>query len=71
MRFNFNFLVAAVLLLACSNALNWQGAGTWANGNMTVIWDYIHANISTTWWQSDLTNPGDTTLTNFASAFST
>jgi hypothetical protein len=70
MKFNFKFLVAAVLLLACSNALNWQGAGTWANGNMTVIWDYIHTNFSTSWPVATLTSSTDTTLADFASAFS-
>jgi hypothetical protein len=65
-----NFLVVAVLLLTCSNALNWQGAGSWGNGNMTVIWDYINANFSKAWTKPTLASQGDATLTNFASAFS-
>jgi hypothetical protein len=70
MKFNSNFLVAAVLLLTCSNALNWQGAGSWGNGNMTVIWDYINANFSKAWPQATTILPSDTKLADFASAFS-
>jgi hypothetical protein len=74
MRFNSNFsnfLVVAVLLLTCCNALNWQGAGSWGNGNMTVIWDYINANFSKAWPKASMTASTDTTFTDFASAFST
>jgi hypothetical protein len=67
MKFNFSFLVASVLLLACSNALNWQGAGSWGNGNMTVIWDYINANFSKAWPKASMTASTDTTLTDFSS----
>jgi hypothetical protein len=70
MRFNSNFLLVAVLLLACSNALNWQGAGSWGNGNMTVIWDYINTNFSKASPQATLLASTDTTLTDFSSAFS-
>jgi hypothetical protein len=73
MKFNSNFsnfLLVAVLLLTCSNALNWQGAGSWGNGNMTIIWDYINANFSKTQPFSTVLSQGDATLTNFASAFS-
>jgi hypothetical protein len=55
----------------CSNALNWQGAGSWGNGNMTVIWDYINANFSKAWPKASMTASTDTTFTDFASAFST
>jgi hypothetical protein len=73
MKFNSNFsnfLVVAVLLLTCSNALNWQGAGSWGNGNMTVIWNYINANFSKAWTVAPLFGQGDTTLSDFSSAFS-
>jgi hypothetical protein len=70
MKFNSNFLLVAVLLLACSNALNWQGAGSWGNGNMTIIWDYINANFSKAWPGNTVATQSDTTLTDFTSAFS-
>jgi hypothetical protein len=70
MKFNSNFLVVAVLLLTCCNAINWQGAGSWGNGNMTVIWDYINANFSKAWPQATTILPSDTKLADFASAFS-
>jgi hypothetical protein len=70
MKFDSNFLVVAVLLLTCSNALNWQGAGSWGNGNMTVIWDYINTNFSKAWLQPTMIAQGDTTLADFSSAFS-
>jgi hypothetical protein len=71
MKFKFNFLLVAVLLLTCSSALNWQGAGSWGNGNMTIIWDYINANFSKAWTHNTCVSQGDTTLTEFSSAFST
>jgi hypothetical protein len=74
MKFNSNFsnfLLVAGLLLTCSNALNWQGAGSWGNGNMTVIWDYINTNFSKAWSGATVTGQGDTTLSDFSSAFST
>jgi hypothetical protein len=70
MKFKFNFLLVAVLLLTCSSALNWQGAGSWGNGNMTIIWDYINANFSKAWPQATVTAQGDTNLVDFSSAFS-
>jgi hypothetical protein len=70
MKFNSNFLVAAVLLLTCSNALNWQGAGSWGNGNMTVIWDYINANFSKAWPKATVTGQDDSTLSDFTYVFS-
>jgi hypothetical protein len=70
MKFNSNFLVAAVLLLTCSNALNWQGAGSWGNGNMTIIWDYINANFSKAWSQATVTGQDDSTLSDFTYVFS-
>jgi hypothetical protein len=71
MKFNSNFLVVAVLLLTCCKSLDWQGAGGWGNGNMTVIWDYINTNFSKAWPQATTILPGDTKLADFASAFST
>jgi hypothetical protein len=71
MNFNFSFLVAAALLLACSNALNWQGAGTWGNGNITTINDYINSNFFKFWGMSALVTQDETTLSNFATGFAT
>jgi hypothetical protein len=54
----------------CSNALNWQGAGSWGNGNMTVIWDYINANFSKAWPKATVTGQDDSTLSDFTYVFS-
>jgi hypothetical protein len=70
MKFDSNLLVVAVLLLTCCKSLDWQGAGGWGNGNMTVIWDYINTNFSKAWPGATTIIPGDTKLADFASAFS-
>jgi hypothetical protein len=63
MRNQLIFAVALLLLLSCSNGLNWQGAGNWTTSNLTIIRNYIDTNFSKSM-------PSNTYLVTFAETFS-
>jgi hypothetical protein len=71
MRNQLIFAIALLLLLSCSNGLNWQGAGNWTTSNLTTIRNYINSNFDKTIPKGTMLGDSNTVITDFATAFST
>jgi hypothetical protein len=71
MRNQLIFAVTLLLLLSCSNGLNWQGAGNWTTSNLTIIRNYINSNFSKSIPKETLVSSSNTVLADFITAFST
>jgi hypothetical protein len=71
MRNQLIFAIALLLLLNCSNGLNWQGAGNWTTSNLTTIRNYINSNFSKSIPKGTLVSGSNTFIADFAIAFST
>jgi hypothetical protein len=71
MRNQLIFAIALLLLLSCSNGLNWQGAGNWTTSNLTTIRNYINTNFDKAISKGTLFSGSNTVLADFATSFST
>lgn len=63
-------LLTLGIQLWLGSTLNWQGMGNMTLNNMTVINNYISTNFSLAWKYGTVFKQDDTTLVDFATAFS-